>query len=97
MLEGAIKDGLGSMRLTHAAGGTQGYALALVPMVAAQVPAAQLVVPCLSERLAACDPSDALFAVALACHLAVQHPSPATHVRALVCTALGFPPAFISK
>ena len=85
------------MRLTHAADGTQGYALALVPMVAAYIPAAHLVVPCLSERLAACAPSDALFAVALACHLAVQHPSPAMQVRALVCTALGFPPTFVFK
>ena len=60
----------------------QGYALSLVPVVAAHVPAARLVVPGLADRVAAAEPGDALFAVTLACHLACQHPCPATHVSA---------------
>lgn len=62
---------------------TQGYALSLVPVVAAHVPAARLVVPGLADRVAAAaDPGDALFAVTLACWLACRHPCPATHVSA---------------
>ena len=60
----------------------QGYALSLVPVVAAHVPAARLVVSGLADRVAAAEPGDALFAVTLACHLACRHPCPATHVSA---------------
>jgi len=75
-------------RCPSASGRAQGYELALVPLVAARVPAARLAAPCLPELLAAPEPSDALFGVVLAAQLAVQHPGPATRVRTALRPAL---------
>jgi len=75
-------------RCPSASGRAQGYELALVPLVAARVPAARLAAPCLPELLAAPEPSDALFGVVLAAQLAVQHPGPATRVRSALRPAL---------